>query len=99
VKKAAEGLSVSYPKLIHITCVAHALHRVYEIICVLYPNVDKFVANGKKIFVKLLARREFLKNKAPDTPLPPNSSNYMVGNLVGCHCVLCRKLLKSFALW
>jgi hypothetical protein len=40
IKKAAEGLSVSYPKLIQVTCVAHALHRVCETIRVLYPNVD-----------------------------------------------------------
>jgi hypothetical protein len=58
VKKAAEGLSVSYPKLIHVTCVVHALHRVCETIPVLYPNVDKLVANGKKIFVKSPARIE-----------------------------------------
>jgi hypothetical protein len=38
---------------------------------VLYPNVDKLVANGKEIFVKSPARLELLKNKAPDTPLPP----------------------------
>jgi hypothetical protein len=48
-------------------CVAHASHRVFETIRVLYPNVDKLVANGKKIFVKSPARIEFLKNKAPDT--------------------------------
>jgi hypothetical protein len=47
MKKA--GLSVSYPKLMHVTCVVHALHRVCKTICVLYPNVDKLVANGKKI--------------------------------------------------
>ena len=33
--KAGEGLSVSYPKMIHVTCVAHALHRVCETIRVL----------------------------------------------------------------
>jgi hypothetical protein len=71
MKNAAEGLSVSYPILIHITCVAHALHRVCETICVLYPNVNKLVANRKKIFVKSLARLELFKNKAPDAPLPP----------------------------
>jgi hypothetical protein len=38
---------------------------------VLYPNVDKLVAIGKKIFVKSPARIELFKNKAPDTPLPP----------------------------
>jgi hypothetical protein len=71
MKKTAEGLSVSYPKLIHVTCVVHALHRVCEIIRVLYPNVDKLVANGKKIFMKSPARIEHFKNKIPDTPLPP----------------------------
>jgi hypothetical protein len=70
MKKAAEGLTVSYPKLIHVTCVAPALHRVCETICVFYPNVDKLVANGKKIFMKLPARIELFKNKAPDAPLP-----------------------------
>jgi hypothetical protein len=39
---------------------------------VLHPNVDKLVANGKKIFLNSPARIElFKKNKAPDTPLPP----------------------------
>jgi hypothetical protein len=56
MKKAAEGLSVSYPKLIHVTRIVHALHRVCGTIRVLYPNVDKLVANGKKIFVKSPAR-------------------------------------------
>jgi hypothetical protein len=70
MKKAA-GLSVSHPKLIHATCVAHALHKVCETICVLYPNVDKLAANEKKIFVKLPARIQLFKNKATDTPLPP----------------------------
>jgi hypothetical protein len=71
IKKAAEGLSESYPELIHVTCVARALHRVCETIRVLYPNVDKLVANGKKIFLKSPARIELFKNKVPDTPLPP----------------------------
>jgi hypothetical protein len=72
MKTRAEGLSVSYPKLIHVTCVAHALHRVCETIHVLCPNVDKLVGNGKKMFVKSPAHRiELFKNKAPDTSLLP----------------------------
>jgi len=39
--KAANGLSVLFPKMIHITCVAHGLHRVAEKIRVLYPEVDR----------------------------------------------------------
>jgi hypothetical protein len=63
MKKAAEGLSVSYPKLRHVTRVAHALHRVCKTIRVLYPHVDKLVANVKKIFVKSPARIELFKTK------------------------------------
>jgi hypothetical protein len=51
------------------------LHRVCETIHVLYPNVDKLVAYGKKIFVKLPDRIEVFKNEAPDTPLPPTSAS------------------------
>jgi hypothetical protein len=80
--KAAEALSFSCPKLPPITCAAHPLHRVCEIICMLYPNVDRLVVNGKKIFVKSPARVELFKNEAPYTSFPHNSSN-----LVGYHCV------------
>jgi hypothetical protein len=66
-----QDFPVSYPKLIHFICVTHALHRVCETSHVLYPNVDKLVANWKKIFVKSPARTELFKNKAPDIPLPP----------------------------
>ena len=51
--KAGEGLAVSYPKMIHVTCVAHALHRVCETIRVLYSNVDKLIANAKKSFCEI----------------------------------------------
>jgi hypothetical protein len=73
MKKAAEGLSVRFLKQIHVICIAHALHKVYETIHVLYTNVDKLVANGNKIFVKSPAGIELFKCKVPDTPLPPTS--------------------------
>jgi hypothetical protein len=41
MKKAAERLFMSF-----------AFYRVCETIRVLYPTVDKLVANGKKLFVK-----------------------------------------------
>ena len=50
--KAAKGLQVLYPKMIHATCLAHALHRVAEEVRESYFDVDKLIANGKKIFVK-----------------------------------------------
>jgi hypothetical protein len=84
-----EGFSLNYPKAIHITRVAHALHRIRGTIFVLYPDADKLVANGKEISVKSPARTEVFKNKSPNIPFTPNSSNYTLWNLVGGHSVLC----------
>jgi hypothetical protein len=49
---------MSYPELIYVMCVVHAVLKVHETICVLHPNVDKLLADGNKIFVKWLARTE-----------------------------------------
>jgi hypothetical protein len=67
---------VSYPKLIHVTYAAHALHRIYDIIRVLYPNANKLVANGKKIVVKVPATIELFKSKAPDATFPFSTSRW-----------------------
>jgi hypothetical protein len=98
MKKAAEGLSVSHPKLIHATCAVHALHKVCETISVLYPTVDKFAANEKKIFVKLPARIQLFKNKAPVTPLPPTPVITQWGTWLDA-TVYYTKNLISFVLW
>jgi hypothetical protein len=50
--KAAKGLQVLYPKMIHATFLEHALHRVAEEVRESCSDVDKLIANGKKIFVK-----------------------------------------------
>lgn len=69
-KKEAQELSVSCPKLIHITCAVYALSSVCETIRVLDLHRDKLVDNVKKIFVKSPDGRELFKNKAPDTQFP-----------------------------
>lgn len=43
MKKAADDLVVSYPKMVHVTCVVHTLHKMCEKIRVLFPNVDKLI--------------------------------------------------------
>jgi hypothetical protein len=77
-------------------CVAHALHRVCETIHVLHPNVDKLVANEKKIFVKLPARTLLFENKASDTPLPPTLVITCWGTWLDA---IMQKTLKYFVLW
>lgn len=71
MKKAAEGLSVSFPNMIHVTCIVHGLHRVCEQVRALYPEVDKLISNGKKVFVKAPTRIDLFKAKNPDLALPP----------------------------
>lgn len=94
-KRRAEGLSMNYPKMIHTKCVAHALHRVCETICMFYPNVNKLGDNRKKTFVISPVRIQVFKSRAPDIPFLTNSRNYTLGNLVACHFVLCRKIFCS----
>jgi hypothetical protein len=74
--KAAEGLSVSCPKLIHVTCVANALHRVYGVVLVLYPNVYKVVANGREVSFKSPPGAQHFQHKSSGHTVLPNSSNY-----------------------
>lgn len=71
MKKAATGIRVLFPKMLHITCVIHGLHRVAEYIREIFPQVDSFVGNLKKIFLKAPARVAIFKNIAPDLTLPP----------------------------
>jgi len=44
--KAAKTLKIFYPKLIHITCLAHAVNRVLEKSLELYPDINKLINNG-----------------------------------------------------
>lgn len=71
MKKAAEGLKVLFPKMLHLTCLAHALHRISEEVRRLFPEVDKIISNGKKVFIKSPSRIQIFKEMAPDLSLPP----------------------------
>ena len=48
MKNAGEKLKVRFPKLIHLTCLAHGLHDISETIRLNFPLVNKFVLNAKK---------------------------------------------------
>lgn len=69
--KAGKALSALYTKMIHITCLAHAVHRVCEEIRKNFPKIDSLISNGKKIFLKAPSRVLIFKNNAPGIPLPP----------------------------
>lgn len=69
--KALGGLQVLYPKMIHVTCLAHGLHRVAEQIRASYPDVNLLISSVKKIFLKAPSRVEKFREIPEKIPLPP----------------------------
>lgn len=71
--KAGKNLKGIYPGLLHVTCLAHGLHRVAESVRASYKSVDDFVGLTKAIFKKAPARVRVYKEMYPDLPLPPEA--------------------------
>ena len=71
MKKAAKALKTLFPKMTHITRLAHALHRIAEEIRRIFPEVDKLISNCKKVFLKSPSRCEVFREHAPMLALPP----------------------------
>lgn len=64
--KAGNSLNVFYPNLIHVTCLAHGLHRVTETVTDLFPKVNKFISALKAPY-----HIQCYKQKLHVIPLPP----------------------------
>nr|CAD7413776.1 unnamed protein product [Timema cristinae] len=71
ILKVAASLKVFYIKLIHVTCLAHAVHRVAEVIRSHFTNVNAIISTVKKEFLKAPSRIFSFKFTLPNTPLPP----------------------------
>ena len=69
--KAASKIQEGYHRMIHLTCLAHGLHRVAEQIRKHFSDVDDFISNMKKVFLKAPSRVLKFKEIAPGIPLPP----------------------------
>jgi hypothetical protein len=69
--KAAKALQLLYPKMVHVTCLAHTSHRVVQEVRGRYPEVDQLIAKGKKNFIKSPLRVQKFKEEAPTLPLLP----------------------------
>lgn len=53
---AMNALKVLYPKMIHVTCLAHGMHRVADFIKGKFKDVNDLISNVKKIFRKVIFR-------------------------------------------
>jgi len=97
--KGAKALQLLYPKMIHVTCLTHALHRVAEDVCGSYPEVDKLIANRKKIFIKSPLSVQKFKEEAPTLPLPPQPNVTRWGtwlDTANYYCTNYREIEKIF---
>jgi hypothetical protein len=62
--KATNSLIMLYPRMVHLTCHVHGLHRVAKEIPGIYPEVDSLTSNNKKIFQKAPLRIDKFKQEA-----------------------------------
>lgn len=69
--KAGRGLKVLYPKMLHLTCQAHALNLVAEEVRFAFTDINQLISNVKKVFLKAPTRIERFHELAADLPLPP----------------------------
>jgi hypothetical protein len=60
-----------YPRMVHLTCLVHGLHRVAEEIRGNYLDVDSLISTVKKIFLKAPLTVKKFKQEAPSLSLPP----------------------------
>lgn len=52
---AARGsLRILFPKMLHLTCFSHGLHRVAGFIRLQFPNVNQLISKSKSVFVKVI---------------------------------------------
>lgn len=73
MKAAMQGLAVLYPKMLHVTCLAHGLHRVCEVIRATFPNVNSLISSVKKVFRKAPHRKQaYHEASGGNIPLPPS---------------------------
>ncbi|XP_025205679.1 uncharacterized protein LOC112601985 [Melanaphis sacchari] len=71
MKKAGTAIKALYSKMIHVTCLAHGMHRIAEEIRSHFPKVDKLISRVKQVFLKAPSRTILFKTEAPGIPLPP----------------------------
>lgn len=71
MKAAYDVLSPTFPKMIHVTCLAHGLRHVAEEICNQYPLVNEWITCIERVFVKSPGRIRAFREFAPGVPLPP----------------------------
>lgn len=69
--KTGRLLKNYFPNMLHLTCFAHALHRVCKFIRDNFPKISQLISLFKKILLKAPSRIALYKEICPNIPLPP----------------------------
>lgn len=69
---AMKSLKPLYPKMLHVTCFSHGLHRLAEYIRSKFISVNELIASNKAVFLKAPSRRNTFQAMAQNVPLPPS---------------------------
>ncbi|KAE9529999.1 hypothetical protein AGLY_011461 [Aphis glycines] len=98
--KAGKNIKAFYSKMEHVTCLAHSLHRVAEEIRKKFPEIDAFISNVKKIFLKCPSRVLKFKEMAPGIPMPPQPILIRWGTWLSAAIYYCEnyQLIKSIVM-
>ena len=100
--KARIALCGTYPKMRHLTCLAHALHRICEEIRAYARRVDALIATGNRQFRKCPSRVMAFKRNLPNVSLPPKPVLTRWGTWLEAaiyyadHFLKLRNLVKTF---
>lgn len=69
--KAGKAIQIFYPKMIHVTCMAHGMHRLAETVRTEFKEINNLISSVKTIFFKAPRRVQLFKEMNPGLPLPP----------------------------
>lgn len=69
--RAGKDLKPFFPSMVHVTCVAHSVHRVCEMIRELFTEVNGLITTVKRVFLKAPSRVLKWKETHPNLALPP----------------------------
>ena len=90
IVKAGKAVQAFYPKMVHITCLAHGLHRVAEEIMAHFSLVDSLVSETKKIFVQVSLTQTALQVHGSRCPTPTRTCHHEMGHVDICGNILLR---------
>lgn len=91
---AGNTLKTIFPKLLHVTCLCHALNRVSSLAQEIYPQVDLLVTKFRKVFCKKSLYRKALLEDILQEKIPTGPCKTRWGTWITFCIFLCGKLDK-----